>query len=141
ADAIPLHAGPRVVAVRRDLHGRARAVIVEPAEPLDELLLAPVSPQVERVGLRRMDPRLGRIARADALRPRVAEQPVRQEAEAERTAVGAHGHARAPRAEARALEHEGVGAGREVRVDRPAGARPRLERAAAIVEELAGDVR
>ena len=58
AELVPLDAGLRVVAVGRDLHRGPRAVLVEPAEAADELLLPAVAPQLELVRLDGVDAEL-----------------------------------------------------------------------------------
>src|SRR5262249_12696486 len=71
ADAVPGDAGLRVVAVGRDLHGGAGAVLVVPAESADELLVPAVAPQGELVLLDGVDAELALLAGPDTLRPGV----------------------------------------------------------------------
>src|SRR5207247_323876 len=79
ADPVPLHSGLGVVAVRRDLFRRAGAVIVEPAEVLDQFPVPAVAPQRQLVGVGRMDAELSFLPCRDPLRPGVAEQAIREE--------------------------------------------------------------
>ncbi len=84
---VPLDAGLGVVAIGRDLHGRPRPVLVEPAD-LAATSFPAVAPQVELVRLDRMDAELGLSHRPHPLGPGVAEQAVGQQAELERRPGG-----------------------------------------------------
>ena len=64
ADLVPRNAGLRVVAVGRDLHHGARAVLVVPAETADELLFPAVAPEFEFVLLDGMNAKFGLFAGA-----------------------------------------------------------------------------
>ena len=81
ADRVPLDAGLGVVPVGADLDGRARPVLVVPADGSHERLVDAVAPQRELVRLGRVDAKLGELARAHGLGPRVAQQALGQQAE------------------------------------------------------------
>src|SRR5439155_18203366 len=76
AELVPHRACLRVIAVGRDLHRRPRPMFVEPADRPHQLLLPAVPPQLELVRRVAMHAKLARLARADPLRPRVAQQIV-----------------------------------------------------------------
>ena len=118
ADLVPLHAGPGVVAVGGDLHRRARAVLVEPAEAADELRRPPVAPQLQLVRLDRVDAELAGLAAADPLGPGVAEQAVGKEPELVRRRDG-HRHPASFGPEAGALQGDGVAPGGRSRCTAP----------------------
>src|SRR5207248_1148308 len=80
ADLVPGNAGLRVIAVGGDLHDRARAVLVVPAQAADELLLPAITPQLQLVRLDRCDAKLRRLAGAHALGPGIAVQRIGHEA-------------------------------------------------------------
>ena len=85
AKLVPHYPGLGVVAVRGDLHGGARPVLVEPAQWADVLFLPAVAPQIEAVGFERVDAELGLLACLDPLGPGVAEQLMREQAEVVRS--------------------------------------------------------
>ena len=116
---VPLDAGPGVVAVGRDLHGRARTVFVVPADVPDVLLLPAVPVQCELVGFHRVHAEFGFITGADPLGPHVAQQAVPQQPELVGPIV-ARSHADALETEIPTGQGDLVrSAGRHVRVHRP----------------------
>src|SRR5262249_47621196 len=78
---VPLHTFLSVVPVRTDLHGGAGAMLVEPTEGPNHLLLVSVSPQLQLVSLRRMDAKLGAPASLHPFGPRIAQKCIGQQAE------------------------------------------------------------
>ena len=104
---VPRDAGLGVVAVGRDLHRGPRAVLVEPAEAADELLLAAVAPEARACTARPN----GRGTRPvspdrDPLGPGVAEQAVGEQPELMRRGVTAWISRTRLAAEARLLERD-----------------------------------
>src|SRR5262249_43911717 len=81
-----------------------------------------VAPQLQLVGLDRMDAELSLFTRANVLGPDVTEQAVRQQPEVVRL-IGLDGHLHALGPEAGLLQRDAIVAGRQVGVDRSAGAR------------------
>ena len=119
---VPHHPGLHVVAVRGNLHGRTRPVLVEPAQRADVLFFPAVAPQIEAVGFERVDAELGLLARFDPLGPSVAEQLMSEQAEVVRS-VGVDVDLHALGAEAVFLQGRGVGAGGDVGEDLAGGPR------------------
>src|SRR5437016_5950051 len=76
---VPLNTGLRIVAIRRDLQVRPRTMLVEPADQLDEFPLDPISPQAQPVRLDRMNPKLASLPAPNPFRPRIPQQPIRQQ--------------------------------------------------------------
>ena len=118
---VPLHAGPRVIAVGRDLHRGAGAVLVVPADVPDVFLLLAVVVKFQLVGLHGVHAELGSLAGPDPLGPHVAQQAVPQQAEMVGP-VPARRHVYTLVAEIPPRQSDFVlPAGRHVRVDRPRG--------------------
>src|SRR5262249_31682596 len=78
---VPAYANLSVVAVRGYLHHGAGAVFVEPAQKAHRFLRTSIAPKTQAIWFHGMDPKFGFFARADPLRPHVAHQLVRQQAE------------------------------------------------------------
>ena len=125
---VPLDAGPGIIAVGRDLHRGPRAMLVEPAEAADELLLDPISPEGELIRFDGMDPELGLLAALDPLGPRITEQAVRQQSEMMGRPARCHLHPDTLGPVSGLLERDPIRPGRQFEVDRTGRPRAGLER-------------
>src|SRR5262245_51760432 len=116
ADSVPAYSRLRVVAIRRDLHCGARAVLVVPAQAAKELLVQPVAEQLQLVLLDGVNAKLRLFSRADALWPGVAEQPIREQAKVMRDVLR-HSQGDTLGTEFRVMQGDAIWLGREVTVD------------------------
>ena len=132
AVALVVETDPRagVVAVGSHLCGGQRTVFVEPAHRTDRLLVPAVAEEVEPIGLGRMHPVFGLLARLNALGPHVADQAVAEQPELGRL-VDRQRDRRPLRREAVAAERDAVLALGQIGPHRAVSQRSDLHRFAA----------
>src|SRR5262245_58551034 len=129
AEFVPHYAGLRIVAVRCARRRRPWAMLREPAQRSDELLLPSVEPQVDLVRSVTVDAELALVAAFDPLRPGNPEQIVFQQTEVMRL-IGCQINRDAFGAVAVFGEDYFIASGLDIRVDRAAGARASGDRTA-----------
>src|SRR5262245_47152483 len=78
---IPSNAHLDIIAIRRDLHCCSWRMFVEPANVANELLLIAVSPQAQVVWLYCVHTEFGAFSTTHPLRPHIARQAIREQAE------------------------------------------------------------
>ena len=78
---VPLDSGLRVIAVGSNLHGGSGAMLVVCADPFDELLLRPVSPQFQPIFFDCMHTEFRLFSRLNALGPNVSRKSVAEQPE------------------------------------------------------------
>src|SRR5579864_5132612 len=130
---VPLDAGLRIVAVRADLHGGPRPVLVVPAEIAYEFLLPPVAPEAKFVGLGGMNAEFRPFPGFHPLRPCIAQEAIRKQAKmVELAFLDLHPHAL--RAEAWLVERYLVRPWSQLGMNGSRGARPGLDRTRLVLE-------
>src|SRR5689334_42994 len=125
---IPRDSARDPIAVRRNLQGALRAVVVVPTQVSNEFFLPAISPEAKLVSLRGVDAEFRTAAGCDPFGPGVTEQTDGKKAKLV-GAVRRNGHTDTFGAVARLGEGDVICPGSQVRVNRSGGARARFDRA------------